>query len=197
MLRIVTGLDLPNASLVITVQSTLVAQYFANLNGMLVNDKDAPVGVSIEKRDHDTALISFPVTGQIIPANENGAKISIENSERVQKVINIVQRFAMSAVRHQLKNSEFLPLYDFSGGYSFEELQQDVEAAAKAKRDYIVIDTYQSYLNHTEKATYEFNQYIIPFGTSEYCDFLLLAKAGKLKELRNLYKDKLKRTSWF
>ena len=46
---------------------------------------------------------------------------------------------------------------------------------------------------------YEFNQHLIDFekNKSEYADFVLLVRAGKLDEIRKLYKNKLKKTSWF
>ena len=189
MLRIITGLDLPSSSFIITVQSPLVTKHYASLSGMLINDKDAPKGVSIEKKDIDTALISFP--------DENTARVSPDASVSVQNVISIVRRFAVASIRASLRKTEFLPIMDFKGGYSFEELQQDVENAVKAKRQFIVIDTYESYLKNTKEMTYEFNQYVIPYGTSEYVDFALLAKAGKLAEIRKTYKNKLKKTNWF
>lgn len=198
MLKIITGLDLPSSSFIITVQSPLVTKHYASLSGMLINDKDAPKGVSIEKKDIDIALISFPVGGQIIPGpDENTARVSPDASVSVQNVISIVRRFAVASIRASLRKTEFLPIMDFKGGYSFEELQQDVENAVKAKRQFIVIDTYESYLKNTKEMTYEFNQYVIPYGTSEYVDFALLAKAGKLAEIRKTYKNKLKKTNWF
>lgn len=197
MIRIITRLDLESSSFIITVQSPLVVHHYSSLSGMLMSDDTAPRGINVEKRDMDTALISFPVNGQIIPGPSEGtAGVSQDANASVQNVINIVKRFATAGIRTRLKRTEFLPILDFSGGYSFEELQEDVKKAVKEKRNFMVIDTYKNYLKNTKDMTYEFNQYPIPFGTSEYCDFALLAGAGKLSEIRRLYKNKLKKTSW-
>lgn len=200
MIKIIAGLDPMNGIFNISVKSPLVTKYFPNLCGMIKDDKECPEGLTIEKLEKDTAIIKFPISQEdiVMRSEEEGtARVSPGAASSVSSVISIVRRFAICSVRSILKRSEFLPILDFSGGYSFEELQKDVISAAKNKRQYIVIDSYQNYLTNTKDMKYEFNQYIIPFGTSEYCDFLLLARAGKLKEIRETYKPKLKKTSWF
>ena len=197
MMKIVAGIDPSSNSFVITVQSPIAIKHFQSLNGMVTNDKNAPKGIVVEKRDSETVAITFPVLGDVIP-DKNGrqAKVPVENSKIVDDVVDIIKIFTNCAVKATMKVTEFIPLFDFRGGYSFEELQNDVKEALKAKRNFLVIDTYENYLKGMDDGKYEFNQYLIPFGTSEYCDFAISVIKGELGLLRKKYKDKLKPTCW-
>lgn len=182
-----------NGNINLSITSPLVDKYYSNLSGMLTKSKDSPQGLKIEKVGSDTAVVEFPVgtVGPLGPAQGSG----------MTSVMGIIRRFVIGSLKYRTKRTEFCPILDFKGGkpgeYSFEQLQKDVEAAVKAKRSLTLIDTYQSYLNNQKEMKYVFNQYVVEYGTNEYCDVVILIQQGKLGELQKLYKGKLKTTNWF
>ena len=205
MLKLVSGLDGASGNFCIQVTSPLVEQYFPNLCGMMKNDKLSPSGLTVEKIGPSTALIQFPsgAENSIIGEPEDGRiRISPEAAQQMNNVLNIARRFAAGAIRSISKKTEFIPILDFHSNvrdYSLEEMQSDVIEAMKNKRNLVIIDNFQAYIDNNTSMKYEFNQHLIDFekNKSEYADFVLLVKAGKLDEIRKLYKNKLKKTSWF
>jgi hypothetical protein len=192
MMRIVGGMG-EDGNISLSVTSPLVSRYFSNFRGMLTSSKDSPSGLKVEKAGPDTAIVIFPPgeVGMAGPAQGSG----------MNSVMAIIRRFVVGSLKYRSKKTEFCPILDFSGGepgeYSFEQLQKDVLAAIKAKRNLTLIDTYQNYLKNQKEMKYIFNQYDVEYGTSEYADVVLLIQLGKLSELQKIYKSKLKLTNWF
>lgn len=203
MMKIIASVDGAEQAFNITVQTPLLTKYFPNFSGMIMNDKSSPKGVSVKRTDSDTAIVTFPIPGQIMGSNADGqVSVSTEAAESVSDIISISRRYVIACIKYILKRTEFLPIYDFRGGdkpgeYNFEEMKKDVVAAAKSKRDFLIIDTYENYLKGTREMSYEFNQHWVDFGTSEYADVIYLVLSDKLEELRKKYKGKLVKTSWF
>lgn len=205
MIKVSTSLNGENGDVRISINTSLIKRFYPNLKGMTLNHKDCPKNLKIERIDSDTALItlSSAVNVDNISPNQDGMiGISPEHAIIVQKVLDIVKGFVWGAIKHCIKRTEFIPLYDFAGDerdYSFEEMQNDVVEAMKNKRNLCVIDKFQAYLDNNKTNRYCFNQYMIDYETKadEYVDFVLLAKAGKLEELRKKYSGKLTKTEWF
>jgi hypothetical protein len=173
---------------------------------MMKNDKMSPFGLTIDKVSRDSALIQFPPKGGVNPIigepEDGKARVDAAAAEPLNNVLGIARKFVMGAIRHCTKSIEFIPLFDFTGDvrdYSFEEMKTDVVEAIKNKRSLCIIDKFQAYLDNRKDQKYEFNQYLIDFNSnpSEYSDFVLMVRNDKLSELRKIYKNKLKRTSWF
>lgn len=199
-MKIIEGLNAESKNMVITINSPLLVSYYPSLYKMMTTDEKTPKGLTMEKQSPDTATISFPIDiGDIkmTGPNTGTAAISLEAKNSLDAVLSIANRFCNSAVKHILKTTEFCPILDVTGGYSYKKLQSDVESACKAKRDFLVIDSYKNYLEGTRSTKYEFNQYRIPYGTTEYVEFLLSVKEGKFKDLKKKYKNKLKKQVWF
>jgi hypothetical protein len=198
MMKVIAGLDPNSMQFCVTIISPLMEKYYTNFTGMLKSDKDCPQGLSIIRENLETIHLQFPAPPDAVKSKEFDGKIAVDKDsvEGMQNVLSIANRFVVAALKYKLKHTEFLPFLDFSGGYSFEEMQKDVVEAIKAKRDFNLIDTYKNYLDNMKTLKYEFNQYPVKYGTDEYADIVLLIKSGNLKELQATYKDKLKFTSW-
>ena len=104
-------------------------------------------------------------------------------------IMEIINKFTNSAIRKELKQTEFIPLE----GYEEDLLKEDIKTAVQNKRNLCIIDTYESYLKNEEDRKYEYNQYRVDYGTNEYSDVAILIATGKLSEVRKLYKKKLKK----
>lgn len=206
MIKVLTSLNGENGDIKISINTTLLKQYYPNLKGITLNHKDCPKDLKVERVDSTTAMITFSSglsSDDLGQPNEDGMiGIPTEHAMKIQKVSNIIKEFLDSAIKHCIKTTEFIPLYDFSGdkrNYSFEEMQEDVITAMKNKRNLCVIDKFQDYLDNNVVQKYCFNQHMIDYNKNadEYVDFILLVKAGKLKELREMYSGKLTKTEWF
>lgn len=190
----------PDAGLFnVTITTPLLEKYYSNLRGMVINEKSVPKNLTIERSGTSTASIQFPIpAGSIV--KQNTETITVDKdlllNGGMSSVLNVTHRFVCAALSAILKNTEFLPFLDFSGGYSFEELQSDVKRAVEAKRDFLMVDTYKNYLEGTKDGGYRFSQYPVKYGTSEYVDIAILIVSGNLEELRKIYKTKLKLTDW-
>jgi len=199
MVKIITEINVTDQKFNMTVESesTLVSDHFSSLKGMLLNDSTSPSGINVDLIGKNSAIITFPIRGGIIRKSETMAAVSDSATEEVNKVAKIVYRFIQAYVKSRFSTTEFLPILDFSGGYSFEEAQHDALTAVEKKRDILVIDTYESYKKQTESMSCQFNQYLLKWGTSDYVDFVLLMRRGDLKQIRKTYGPRLKKFTWY
>lgn len=199
MVKIITEINVTDQKFNMTVESesTLVSDHFSSLKGMLLNDSTSPSGINVDLIGKNSAIITFPIRGGIIRKSETMAAVSDSATEEVNRVAKIVYRFIQAYIKSRFSTTEFLPILDFSGGYSFEEAQHDALTALEKKRDILVIDTYESYKKQTESMSCQFNQYPLKWGTSDYVDFVLLMRRGDLKQIRKTYGPKLKKFTWF
>lgn len=198
-MKIIAGINAENQSFCITIVSPIMEKYYHNFVGMLKEDKVCPNELEIFRENIDTIHLQFPVPPGAIQGKPVEGRVAVDKDAvgGMQGVLDFVQRFTMAAVKNILKKTEFLPIMDFSGGYSFKEMQKDIVTALENKRDFLLIDSYKNYLANNESQKYEFNQYLVSYGSDEYVNIFILIKSGNLKELRRLYKDKLKLTNWF
>lgn len=197
-MKINTGMNGDNNNMYVNVSSPLLEKYYSNFTGMIKNDKRAPSDITIEKVGLNTVLVQFPISPEFIMGEPKDGKIAVtgEVAVSIEAIIDITNRFTRVALKKILSTTEFCPILDFSGGYSFEELQEDVKIATKNKRDILVIDSYENYKSGTIGNKYEFNQYSIPYGTDEYCNFVLSVIRGDIRELQKEYKPKLAYSVW-
>ena len=173
------------------VKTNLLKLYYSNLVGMIDSgEEDLPKGTTIELNEESMATIMFPLPDSArVDEEQHMAAI---NPEDIQKVTKLISKFTFLAMRHRLKRTEFIPLY----GYPVEDLQKDVVAALKNKRNLCIIDTYENYTKLKDKE-YSFPQYNINFGTSDYSKTVLILKKGDMKALRELWEPKLKSAAWY
>lgn len=199
MIKIVAGVNPETQHFCISITSPLLIKYYNNFIGMLKEDKLCPRDLEIYREKNDTVHLQYPLPPGAMQGQVDGNKVLVhkESTEGMENILKFVNRFVEAALKNILKKTEFLPILDFSGGYSFQEMQKDVVTALEKKRDFLLIDTYKNYLDNEKTRKYEFNQYPIKYGTDEYINVFILIKSGKLKELRKEYKDKLKMTNWF
>jgi hypothetical protein len=192
-MKITPGFNPEKKLVQMTVKTNLLKLYYPNLVGMINSGKeDLPNGTTVELTSDATANIMFPVPKSAHVVDNDEEKGVAIDPEEIQKITRLVAKFTQSAMRHRLKRTEFIPLY----GYPLEELQKDVVAALKAKRNLCIIDTYENYLQMREKE-YSFPQHYIEFGTSDYSKTVLLLTKGDMDGLRQEWESKLKSLAWY
>jgi hypothetical protein len=178
------------------VNSNLLEKYYYNFGGMLKADSRSPKNLKVSRVDSTTASIILPINRtnsqtEITNRSDGTATIGIDR-RLFDGIIDVINRFVNLAINKELMSLEFCPLE----GYSFKSLSEDLLKAIEAKRDLLFVDTYQNYLDACNKTSYTFNQYIIPYGTSEWADAIILIESGKIKELKEKIKPLLKKKDW-
>ena len=194
MKNIVPSYNPVSGNLEITIEMNLLRKYFSNFEGLINMDKDlVQKGCTATQTGLTTALISIPVDQSLTtPPDENGiGRINAEGSG-VTSLFKVLNSFVNSAIKKELKITEFIPL----SGYPIEDLQKDIVAAVKGKRNLCIIGEYSEYLERQKSGVFSYHQYMIDHGTEEYVDVAILIKEGKLDELRKLYQPKLVYTEW-
>ena len=108
--------------------------------------------------------------------------------------MGFIYNFTDKVVKNMDKTRECLPLR----GYPEEELKKDIVKALNAKRDLLIIDTFQAWVKGMRTGERSYNQYLVKYKTqqSEYSDIVLMIVNGKFKEWRKKYKGQLKKVDW-
>ena len=127
-------------------------------------------------------------TGMIkIGIDPESAEELREYSEQIQKRIF---DFEKEVVMEETSGIEFIPLE----GYPVEDLQREIVEALEKKRDFCVIDTFDSYLNFIN--TLSLNQAYYKYDTDMYYNIFLAIRGGDIDELKKLTQKSLKRKDW-
>ena len=194
MKNIVPSYNPISGNLEITIEMNLLKKYFPNFEGLISMDEElSQRGCTATQTSSTTALVSLPVDKSMTtPPGEDGmSRISAEESG-VVSLFKVLNSFVNSAIKKELKITEFIPLH----GYPVENLQDDIVAAVKSKRNLCIIGEYEEYLDRQKSGNFSYHQYMIDHGTEEYVDAAMLIKDGNLDELRKLYEPKLVYTEW-
>lgn len=206
MVKVTAGIDASNGTFFcVSVDTNLLKSFYNNLHGMLVNTKNIPEGLKLERTSQHSVLITFPIKEESLKrsgGNDKMVGVSEEVQSSYDRIIEVIQKFCSESIKHMMKRVEFIPLFDFDGvgkvkNYSLEQMRGDVETANKRHRDICIIRSYDQFLNMVDRH-YTFDQHYICYkeDSNEYTDFVLDVHCGKLKELRKKYKDKLKTLNW-
>lgn len=191
-MNVSTGFDPDSKKITVTVSTNLLKKYHPNFKGLFQMAQKKPKGLEVNIKGGGRAIISFPIPEENIKVVGEGKGMVGVDREDMDGVMEIINRFANSAIRKELKQTEFVPLE----GYNEESLKEDVKAAVKNKRNLCIIDTYENYLKNEEDRKYEYNQYLVDYGTDEYMNIAISIATGKLSEVRKQYKKKLKKENW-
>lgn len=192
MMKITTGMT-EDGKFCVTVSSRLLETYYPNFSGMISSDSNCPRDLSIERQDKNTAFLVFPVgEGAILNKSGDRVGVDINGVKTLKDVLAITKRFSITAIRHQQRTLEYIPLK----GYPLKELQKDVVAAVENKRSFVMIDTYDNWKENCQNPGKEFPQFVVPFGTNEYTNVFLMIRNGEFNKLKKEYKPKLKMMSW-
>jgi hypothetical protein len=106
-----------------------------------------------------------------------------------QTIINSV---VSSALKKELKTTEFIPLH----GYSSKNLKNDIQEAVKNKRKLCIIKDYSEYTALTTSKKYVFHQIMVEYGTRDYTETAILLYNEDMKSLRDKFEDSLKLEDW-
>lgn len=170
--------------------TNLIENYFLNLVGMLRYEGSFP-GLKVDRLSSNSAEITIKVDN-LSKRVEGDWKKDEELRSYFEELIYLVRRFSIIAFDDKILKYEFIPL----SGYPSKDLKVDVKQALLKKRSLVLIDDFQSYKDFMLNSAAEYNQYFIPFDSDEYTEVYLMISEGKIKELRNKYKSKLKKFSW-
>jgi len=194
MKNIVPNYNPNSGNLEIKVELNLLSKYFANFEGLIAMNKElSEKGFKVKRENPTTAIVSIPISdSQITPPNENGVGVVKADGTGIAEFFETLNSFVNSAIKKELKITEFVPL----NGYSVEDLQKDIQAAVKAKRNLCIIGEYSEYLDRQESGNFAYHQYMIDYGTEEYADVAILISEGNMAELRKIYTPKLTYTEW-
>ena len=138
-MRIQSSLDGESQQLILSVTSNLIEKFYPNLCGLINNTGNLPHGIQISRKDKTTAVVSFPVPQDSIVPVDGNPQMKGVNSTVFAPVIMLIREFTNLSLRNLTKKREFLPL----NGYPEEDLQKDVIACLKAKRDIVIIDDWR------------------------------------------------------
>lgn len=189
----------------VLVESELLRKYYTNFLGLFllgkqktkalesiilerINESSAKVIISSKKDSIDSSPI-----GMILPFPTVTA-MSI-NKDTIDAIDDVINKFVETASMRKSDTIEIVPLT----GYSVKKIKAEVRNAVENKRDLILIDSYQSWLDVVQAKSLEktFEQYEIKYGTNEYANVVLSIQEGKLDLINEEYKNKLKTLSWF
>lgn len=207
-------------------RSDLVTDYFNNLRGMLLNypelknldvvrmsSNTAKITFKISKEEISTiskpASISSMLEDTNIPdelkselrnALNHGENMNLsvmtvrpdDTSNPIGRVNTVINKFISLALKDKIKTTEFLPIKN----YPNEGLSEDVLNALQNKRNLCIIDDYNNYKSQMQTNTFEFNQCMVKYGTSDYADVVLMIVNSDFDEFKKYYSNKLKLTSW-
>ena len=154
----------------------------AAINSIL-EDKNIPEDIKSTMRD----MISnseMEVSVMTVDANDT--------TNPFGKVNNVINKFITEALKARLKTTEFLPLKN----YDDTAMKEDALAALESKRNFCIVDDFENYKKEMRSNTYNFTQYSVKYGTSEYADIVLMLVNGEFNELRKRFENKLEVTSW-
>lgn len=191
-MNVSTGFDPDSKKITVTVNTNLLKKYHVNFKGLFQMATKKPKGLEVNIRSGNLATVSFPIPEENIKVLGEGRGMVGIDRDDMDGIMEIINKFTNSAIRKELKQTEFIPLE----GYEEDLLKEDIKTAVQNKRNLCIIDTYESYLKNEEDRKYEYNQYRVDYGTNEYSDVAILIATGKLSEVRKLYKKKLKKETW-
>lgn len=200
MVEIKEGYNPEENKISILVKTTLIKKYYQNLSGLIKNGDGILKDAEVKRLDSDTANIMFPLPeDSVFKKAKTGAGIVGIDAEKMGGFYKTINKFIKSALRKEFRTTEFLPIGD---DYKLEDLKNDVKSAIEGKRNFVVIHTFEEYLNsknsilNKEKKEIEFNQVFAEYGTPLYADISILIYQGNLKELRDYLEPMFKLTKW-
>ena len=193
----------------------LLMVYFFNFRGLVLDSDIAPKDVEVIKKTPETALITFTVNKEDMKSSEKsipeellskfgsmlgiptenisgGMMVSSDSIPSFKNVQLIIQDFIKSASVYRFSKTEFIPLQN----YSIELLKSDCKNALEAKRDFCIVDDFIKYRKAMDDMNYVLNHVIIPYGTSEYVDVVLLILNDKFDELIEWMNPRLENKAW-
>lgn len=181
---------------IFTVESNLFTKYYPNFSTLLNDCDKLPKGITTEKGGEDNQVkIQFPLPEEsevkTLGRNSSLAAVSI-NVKDVNAINDFLDDFTNTALRYELKRTEFIPLE----GYPVDNLHEEIVDAVKNKRNLCIIENFKQY-QERDKNEYKFNQYIIQYGTEEYADAVLMIYNKDLEKLSKVWKDRLSLTEWY
>ena len=201
MIKIFPRLDQGSQRMLLNVTCNMFKKYYPNLQGMIMSSSACPKGTEIYRESQTTAVISVPIPKdkmKIIekPTEDRVGKVEVDQSF-LSPVIMEVDRFVKEGLSYICKHVEFLPILDCSGGYSWEERKSDVLTAVENKRDFVLVDSYKSYLEGTKGGNYSFKQIYLEFGTEDYADVAIWIRSNNEKELIDYFNKNAAVEDWF
>lgn len=175
------------------VESNLLTDYFPNFQGLLKKNNSSIDDLRVERLGNSKAMISFPLPKEAQVMQVDQQKIGVSMPVNIiEEINNTINKFANAAVRKRLRTVEFLPL----SNYPEENLKEDMINAVKAKRDFVILQDYNDYLQMEKEKRYDFSQILMYYGTEEYADAALNIWEGNIDSLKNRLEGKFERYEW-
>ena len=187
----VIGFNREEKKITIEVKTNLFRKYFSNFEGMVLDSAKLPSDVSVSWESESLAKIKMTLSedGAHLLEELGGGNPFGKQPEEIKEISRISTNFRFYALKKEQENVEILPIE----GYSRENLKEDAIRAVKAKRDFCVMDNYESYLSQCKDHNNKFHQLHINYGSPEYCSvFLDIVSGRSLDYLRS----QLKLESW-
>lgn len=196
-MEIVENFDPETKKILLNVSSALLNKYYSNFSGFLRLEKELPKGMEVTRISSSEAQISFPILGNSIIEKVESDRVRL-GVKLTGNIISTINRFVNSALRHEYRTVEFLPIDGTD--YPIESLKEDIKSAIKGKRNLILLHTHKEFLNVTGKRgrTIEYNQIYISYenDASTYANIALMILNDDMKSLREWAKPRFKVTSW-
>lgn len=198
-MKLIPGFDPERQLVIIKLTTNLLNKYYPNFLGLINKCKNTlPKGLKIEKGiESNMVSIIFPIdpkeaNPKVVDENSKLMQMSLDR-DKVSGIFDIVNNFINLALKKELSLTEFIPL----GDYPLEDLKTDVKNAIQNKRNFCVVKDYSTYKD-LQNNVYNFEQYNVEYGTSEYCDIALeIINSADLTELQEKYIPKLKKVEWY
>ena len=115
----------------------------------------------------------------------------IEIAEDISEGLStLFNSFTVEALTEEFKRFEILPLE----GYDEDALKTDVMEGFKSKRDFLVVDTYDTYKSFNSRGS--MNQAIIEYMSDEYSNIMIDVYNNDIDSIRKRISPLLQETDW-
>lgn len=163
----------------------LLSKYFSKFSNLISKYMNKSGKVS---KEGSKIVLSYALT--------EGEDVKQVQANLCAPLIKFIADFTEKAIKSEVKNFEFIPLY----GLDSEIMKEHAISALKNKRDLFIFKDISEYemSENKENNSYKFNQFIIKYeNQSEYSDAVLYLVENKVDEFRKIYEPKLDYVEWY
>lgn len=188
MVKINVFYDMDSSKLVIEYKNNLLVNH-SELFTKLVSEIISPSkNIETIKNNDNNYSIKIPYT---IPEEAKSMGKGVIDKNLAKKIETLINSFTNKALLSETKRYEFLPLNE----YNVEDFKSDIENAIKERRDFCIINDFNSY-KEFPKRNFRLLQATYEYMSDKYCDIAILGKQGKIEEIKKEVSEDMKEIDW-
>lgn len=189
MMELRSNYDAGDKKLRVEYQNNLIKKYRSKL---LESIKSAgfPKGTTVEEPESNRIVLVIPMEIDETSIQNGKGRLDLPMAE---KLSNLFNNFVTDSLNKEVMTTEIIPLQ----GYPLEDLKKDVIAAIQGKRNFCVIDTYESYKKFNSRESISMKQVKFKYLSKEYCNLAIeIETSDNLDKIVEKYSPILKETDW-